>query len=80
MGARTLNRLTALQAAKLKTPGRHSDGGGLYLSIDDSGRRRWMFMCTRSGKRVELGLGSGRDLPLGTDRGDGVARVSRRKG
>jgi integrase len=68
MGARTLNRLTALQAAKLKTPGRHSDGGGLYLSIDDGGRRRWMFMYARGGKRVELGLGSGRDLPLAAAR------------
>ena len=73
MGARTLNRLTALQAAKLKTPGRHSDGGGLYLSIDDSGRRRWMFMYSRGGKRVELGLGSGRDLPLAAARTEATA-------
>ena len=64
MGARTLNRLSALQAARLKTPGRHTDGGGLYLFIDESGRRRWIFMYVRRGKRVELGLGSGRDLPL----------------
>jgi hypothetical protein len=58
MAARTLNKLNATQAAKLKTPGRHSDGGGLYLSIDDSGRRRWVFMYTRGGKRTELGLGT----------------------
>lgn len=64
MGKRTLNRLSALQAAKLKTPGRHSDGGGLYLSIDNVGRRRWVFMYARQGRRVELGLGSGRDLSL----------------
>jgi hypothetical protein len=38
MGARTLNKLSAMQVAKLKAPGRHSDGGGLYLFIDDAGR------------------------------------------
>ena len=38
MAARTLNKLTAIQAAKLTTPGRHSDGGGLYLFIDDAKR------------------------------------------
>ncbi|MGH7022022.1 MAG: tyrosine-type recombinase/integrase [Caulobacteraceae bacterium] len=68
MGARTLNRLSALQAAKLKTAGRHSDGGGLYLFIDNAGRRRWIFMYARSGKRVELGLGGGRDLTLAAAR------------
>ena len=73
MSNRTLNKLTALQAAKLKTPGRHSDGGGLYLSIDDTGRRRWMFMYVRDGKRFELGLGSGRDLPLGAAREEATA-------
>ena len=32
------------EVERLKTPGRHSDGGGLYLAIDDDGRRRWVFM------------------------------------
>jgi len=73
MAKRTLNKLTALQATKLKTPGRHSDGGGLYLSIDDAGRRRWIFMYVRNGRRAELGLGSGRDLPLASARGEAAA-------
>jgi integrase len=68
MGARTLNKLTAIQAIKLSAPGRHSDGGGLYLFIDNSGRRRWIFMYTRHSKRIELGLGSGRDLSLAAAR------------
>lgn len=72
MGARTLNKLTAIQAAKLKRPGRHSDGGGLYLFIDTSGRRRWIFMYTRHGKRIELGLGSGRDLAVSLARTEAV--------
>lgn len=73
MGSRTLNRLSAAQVAKLKASGRHADGGGLYLFIDDSGRRRWIFMYTRGGKRTELGLGSARDLSLANARAEAAA-------
>ena len=73
MGSRTLNRLSATQVAKLKVPGRHADGGGLYLFIDGSGRRRWIFMYTRAGKRTELGLGSARDLSLANARNEAAA-------
>ncbi|OYU35257.1 site-specific integrase [Novosphingobium sp. PASSN1] len=64
MAQRSLNKLSATFVAKTKEPGRHSDGGGLYLAIDGDGRRRWLFMYTRAGKRTELGIGSGRDLKL----------------
>ena len=73
MAKRTLNRLSAKQAEKLKTPGRHSDGGGLYLAIDDTGRRRWVFMYVRRGRRVELGLGAGRDMSLAATRTEATA-------
>lgn len=73
LGARSLNKLSATHVAKLKAPGRHSDGGGLYLFIDDNGRRRWIFMYTRSGKRTELGLGGGRDLSLANARAEAAA-------
>ncbi len=73
MGLRTLNRMSATQAAKLKAPGRHADGGGLYLFIDNSGRRRWIFMYARGGKRTELGLGSARDLSLANARAEAAA-------
>lgn len=73
MGGRSLNKLSATEAAKLKTPGRHSDGGGLYLSIDESGRRRWVFMYARGGKRTELGLGGGRDFSLANARKEAEA-------
>jgi len=73
MGSRTLNKLSATQVAKLKARGRHSDGGGLYLFIDESGRRRWIFMYTRAGKRTELGLGSARDMSLANARTDAAA-------
>jgi integrase len=68
MAARTLNKLDTRTAATIKTSGRHSDGGGLYLAIDATGRRRWVFMYTRDGKRTELGLGGGRDLTLANAR------------
>ncbi|HEY0649599.1 Arm DNA-binding domain-containing protein, partial [Phenylobacterium sp.] len=55
--ARTLNRLKAKQVETLG-PGRHADGGGLYLDRDDGGRSRWLFMWTRQGKRREMGLGA----------------------
>lgn len=70
MAGRALNKLSATQVAKLKTPGRHSDGGGLYLFIDPHGRRRWIFMYTRGGKRTELGLGGGRDMSLANARSE----------
>src|SRR5579864_8450961 len=70
MAKRTLNRLSAKEAERLKTPGRHADGGGLYLSIDDEGRRRWVFLYVRRGRRVELGLGGGRDLSLAVARSE----------
>ena len=68
MAPRTLNKLSAKKAENLRTPGRHSDGGGLFLAIDKWGRRRWVFMYVRRGRRVELGLGGGRDMPLAAAR------------
>ena len=38
--------------------GKHADGGGLYLQVDDSGARRWILRVTMHGKRRELGIGS----------------------
>src|SRR5215212_9263954 len=54
---RTLNRLSARQAATLKAPGRHADGGNLFLSISGSGARRWVFLYALNGKQREMGLG-----------------------
>jgi integrase len=61
---RRRTKLTARGVAALTTPGRHSDGGNLYLSIDAKGRKRWTFMYVRGGKQRELGLGSAQDVPL----------------
>jgi integrase len=56
--ARSINKLSARTAETLSKPGRHSDGGGLYLSIAGEGRRRWVFLYRWRGKLREAGLGS----------------------
>lgn len=61
---RQLNRLSARKVASLEEPGRHADGGGLYLSISKDGRRRWVFLFRWKGKLREMGLGTPRDVPL----------------
>ncbi|MBN8499922.1 MAG: tyrosine-type recombinase/integrase [Sphingomonadales bacterium] len=45
-------------------PGRYADGGGLYLSISDGARARWVLLYMVDGKRREMGLGSARDVSL----------------
>jgi integrase len=62
--ARQLHTLSARTVATLTKPGRHPDGGGLYLNITPSGARSWVFMWKVGGKRREMGLGSLRDVPL----------------
>lgn len=56
--ARTIGRLSARTAETLKKPGRHADGGNLYLAITPDGARRWTFMYRYGGKTREMGLGS----------------------
>lgn len=53
-----INRLTALQVTKLRKPGYHADGGGLYLCIKASGAKSWIFRYRFGGKEHEMGLGS----------------------
>jgi hypothetical protein len=62
--SRQINRLNARSVATTTRLGRHSDGGGLYLSISANGGRRWVFLYRWRGKPVELGLGSTRDVGL----------------
>ncbi|MGH6839948.1 MAG: tyrosine-type recombinase/integrase [Methylocella sp.] len=52
-----LNRLSARTVATLKTPGRHADGGNLYLRVDAKGRKRFTFMYEFGGRQREAGLG-----------------------
>ncbi len=74
--ARTTNRMTARGVASLKTPGLHADGGGLYLRIDQTLARRWVWIYHRHGKRREMGLGSADHVGLADARS--AADVARR--
>lgn len=62
MPKRLSNALTPLSVKNAK-PGRHADGGGLYLLVKDSGARSWVFRFMLRGTARDLGLGpaSGQD-------------------
>lgn len=55
---RALNKLTATSLKGLPA-GRHSDGGGLYLTVAKGGTRSWVFMWKPPGAEwnKEMGLG-----------------------
>lgn len=55
-GPHPRDRMTAATARRLGT-GKHADGGGLYLQVDDSGARRWVLRTTHHGRRREFGIG-----------------------
>ncbi|GEP04827.1 tyrosine-type recombinase/integrase [Methylobacterium oxalidis] len=55
--ARSVKKLSARSVATLSKPGRHSDGEGLYLVVDASGAKRWLFLFRWQGKLKEMGLG-----------------------
>lgn len=58
------NKLTDTAIKKIKSAGRHSDGGGLYLRVKGTGGKSWSFMWKRSGLQREIGLGSYPDTSL----------------
>jgi integrase len=55
--AREVKKLSARTVTTLTKPGRHGDGDGLYLVVDKSGARRWLFLFRWQGKLKEMGLG-----------------------
>jgi integrase len=63
-----LYRLSALTVDTITAPGWHADGGGLYLEVDRSGRKRWALRLTVNGKRCDFGLGPIHKVPLQTAR------------
>ena len=58
--ARQLNRLSARKAMTITKPGRHADGGGLYLVVGPGASRRWVFLYPLA--RQADGDGSRRSL------------------
>jgi hypothetical protein len=54
-----INRLTAIRVQKLKAPGMHPDGAGLYLQVTGDGRgKSWIFRYSLRGRAREMGLGA----------------------
>ena len=58
-GRQIKNRLVPLNVERIKQPGMHPDGGGLYLRVSDTGAKSWIFRYSApGGKRPEMGLGA----------------------
>lgn len=55
---RRIERLSALQVAKLTKAGLHPDGGNLYLQVSPGGAKSWVFRYALAGKERQMGLGS----------------------
>ena len=64
MAKRPTKRLDSLTIKSITKPGRHADGEGLYLVVDESGAKRWLFMFRWQGKLKEMGLGGLSAVPL----------------
>jgi integrase len=54
------NALTpvAARALAMKKPGRHADGGGLYLHVTAAGQAKWSLRYMLHGRPREMGLGA----------------------
>ena len=52
-----MGKLTSAEAKALKKPGRHGDGGRLYLNVTLSGSKSWVQRIVINGRRRDLGLG-----------------------
>lgn len=63
MAAR-INRLSARAVAGTLKPGRHADGGNLYLNVTATGAKSWVFFYKIDGRQREMGLGSLISVPL----------------
>lgn len=59
----TSSGLTALSIKNAK-PGKHFDGGGLYLEVTAAGGRYWRMKYRFGGKESRLSFGSFKDVPL----------------
>jgi integrase len=49
--------LTVKRVQRLKRPGRHGDGHGLYLQVTATGIKSWIFRYERDGREKFMGLG-----------------------
>ena len=55
---RGINNLTVNEIKNINVKGRYSDGGNLYLIIDQALNKHWKFIYRYLDKRPEIGLGA----------------------
>lgn len=67
--------LTAAQVRNAK-PGKHYDGNGLFLRVEDNGAKRWVQRIVIRGRQREMGLGSAQLVTLAEARE--IALVNRK--
>ena len=53
----TTNKLSVTKVKALKKPGYYGDGAGLYLKIQDTGSKTWIYRFMLNGRRRDCGLG-----------------------
>jgi Arm DNA-binding domain len=58
-----MHKLPAL-AVKTAKPGRHGDGGGLWLQVGPTGTKSWLFRYMLDGQAHAMGLGSANTFTL----------------
>ena len=67
--SRNHNKLSDARVRAAAKQGRHSDGGGLYLSIGPTGGKSWTFVWVKDGRKREMGLGAYPAVSLAQARG-----------
>src|SRR5262245_7085267 len=60
---RAWNKLSASFVRSVRSEGRYSDGGNLYLQVANGGKS-WIFQYQRYGRQRDMGLGSARSVSL----------------
>jgi integrase len=62
--ARKTQLLSALEVDRLRDPGFHFDGEGLYLQVTGAGAKSWVYRYSLAGKAHWMGLGSAKLVTL----------------
>ena len=57
-------KLSARTVATTNKPGRYADGNGLYLQVNTTGTKSWLFRFMLAGKSREMGLGALAEVSL----------------
>lgn len=73
---RAINTLSAHQIGGMNDPVLFADGDGLYLRIDQTGSKRWVYIYYRGAKRREMGPRS--PLPVKLSEARAEAEKARR--